>query len=170
MKKFFELSVVSRKSVEGKASMTVDAFSANSEPIGKFITKIISTETDKGIFIKYVPSKHACSDTEISDLQFVGGDQESINDTLKAIKNALEASVAAETTSFTSAMLGIMLASRIDLDCNEISIANLGITNEIICKYLSDDWIGIKVSFLPEILDNITSLPSNQYTNLIFGK
>lgn len=167
MKKFFELSVVSRKSVEGKSSMTVDAFSANSKHLGKFITKVISTDTDKGIFVKYVPSDNTSSDTEISDLQFVGENQESINDILKAIKNALENSAATEPIS---AIIGIMLASRIDLDTNEISVANLGITNETIYQYLNDEWIGIKVSFLPEIFDTITSLPNNEYTNLIFGK
>lgn len=55
MKKFFELSVTSRKSVDGNVALSAITATEENNELGRLDIKLLNKETHGGIFFKYTP-------------------------------------------------------------------------------------------------------------------
>ena len=78
MRKFFELSVTSRKSVDG--NVVLSAFTATEEnnELGQLDIKLLNKETHVGIFFKYTHVEGSNPDDIIAKVKFTGRDSSEI--------------------------------------------------------------------------------------------
>lgn len=157
MKKFFELSVTSRKSVKATTLISAEALSSSGEKIGQLDIRVLNSDTHGGIFVKYSPADVAV-DTLISSIKLTGRDEKEIQEILEMIDAAL---IETLKSNLGSAMQFIpyyaMMCACIQADTNTIVLpSSLPITNDLIVKLLDGEWLGIEVKFCSEIVEKIS--------------
>lgn len=167
MKKFFEASIVSRKTVEGKVSLTVQAVSAEAKCLGRLTIKAYNEDSKSGLFFQYVPSPEAIGNESIAAVKFLVEDQESLSSVLEAIKEGIQRQ-AVQTGKLDLLLTSAMICGCIDPKAGQItipsiaSVAGVNITNDLIRNYVGDEWIGGEVKILPEVQEAIKKLASKK--------
>lgn len=173
MKKFFELSVTSRKSVKANTPFSVEAYTGADEKVGQLDIKLADSETFGGIFAKYTPTDIAQS-SRISLLKISGNDENKIRKTLKMLSSAVNKSLEKREISDASDFLtNLIIMNCIVPETNTILIPPLGFekfTSEFICNFVNsvsndftaDDWLGIEVKFSSEIVGKISEVADKQ--------
>lgn len=160
MKKFFEASIVSRKTVKGTTNFAFQALSADGESLGKIKVKAYNEGSTSGLFFKYVPSQAADCNEPIMAVKFLFEEEELTALILEGMKQMITKSAAEQG----QLLLGIMLSECIDSQAGIVkipelaTIAGIKITNEIIGKYAGDEWIGGEMKVLPELQDAVKRL------------
>lgn len=164
MKKFFEASIVSRKTVEGKVSLTVQTVSAEAKCLGRLTMKTYNEDSKSGLFFRYDPSPEAAGNETIAAIKFLVEDQESLSLALEAIKEGIQQQ-AAQTGKLNVILTGAMLCGCIDSEAGQITIpsaAGINITNDFIRNYVGDEWIGGEVKISPEVQEAIKELANKK--------
>lgn len=163
MKKFFEASVVTRKTVEGKVSLTVQAVSAEAKCLGRLTMKAYNEDSKSGLFFRYDPSPEAAGNEPIAAVKFLVEDQESLSLVLETIKEGIQQQ-AVQTGKLDVILTATILCGCIDSEAGQITIpsiasaAGVNITNDFIRNYVGDEWIGGEVKILPEVQEAIKKL------------
>lgn len=160
MEKLFELSVVSRKNVTGETYVTVEAESEKGESLGKAVVVVKDEERSGGVYFRYIPNEEANAEESIATVEIKAKDQQVVQEILKQLKEAiLEKARNDSNMDFMAKMLCTAYVSCcIDEEAGRISIPKdmeINITNEMIAKYVFDEWIGIEVKISQTIQEKI---------------
>lgn len=163
MEKFFELSVVSRKNVTEEPYVTAKARSERGEYLGKAIVTVKKEEERNGIYFKYIPSLVASEKESIATLEIQSKNQQAVKEALKEFKKAILKKARQDSNmDFMTKILFTTYASCcIDEEAGRISIPKdmeINITNEMIAKYVLDDWVGIEVRIPKKTQERIQHL------------
>ncbi|MBQ2937262.1 MAG: hypothetical protein IJE05_00015 [Clostridia bacterium] len=168
MKKFFELAVTSRKNVNAEIYLTAEALSNNDEKLGHFDVKILHSETNGGIFVKYIPSENCDTKAVISSFSLTGKDNDKIEEILMSLKQfAFKDSLNSYLKSMysQSPAFGFFLYACINPTSRKIKIPDIltdlfdvNITNEFILSHLGDEWLGVETKIASELQDKIHEL------------
>lgn len=164
MKKFFELSIASRKQVKGTNFLTAEALSSEGEKVGDLVVNKVSGESAWGIFLRYTPTN--CEEP-ITKIKLITEDQSQLQEKMEEVKNAvrkaiLESGEGNLVGMMEKIMKAAMICSCIQPETGEILVPTpflkTQITNELICKYLNDEWVGLEIKILPEIQQKVKEL------------
>lgn len=163
MKRFFELSISSRKTVKGEVCLTAETFSTEEEKLGKLVVTLLNGESNGGIFFKYIPNEAGNSGESIALIRLIAENQSNVQKTLKAFKDAIHKKIFEKPSDdpIAAIITGMLISICIEPEKGQIRIPDIfdiHITNELIFKYIGDEWIGIEAKFLPEIQDIIRKL------------
>lgn len=163
MKKFFELSVTSRKSVKGDLFFSAVALSKSGSKLGQLDINLLKEEDNYGVFLKYTQSESSSPLDTISAVTLTGRDKDEIRkileDTLASIKDFLSNS--SSETNVHALTLMLMLSVCIDSETNSIIIPEVlgfNITNQLISSIIGDEWLGIEIKISSDIKGKIHSL------------
>lgn len=155
MKKFFELSILERKSVKGNTVLTAETLSANDEVLGKLEICVNTEESKAGAYVKYIPNEN--EDTAITSIRLVTDDQEKLK---KALEEAKEAYITAAMKDSKNMLFHMLLSSAIDVEAGKINLAivPIPVTNSLISMVLKTEWLGVEVKYDPQIQEAIGKL------------
>lgn len=155
MKKFFELSILERKSVKGNTVLTAETLSANDEVLGKLEVCVNNEESKAGAYVKYIPNGD--ENTAIASIRLLTDDQEKLK---KALEEVKEACITAAMKDSKNMLLNMLLSSAIDAEAGEISleVVPIPVTNSLISKVMKTEWLGVEVKFDPQIQEAIDEL------------
>ena len=153
MKKFFEISVTSRKGVKGEQFARVEAFSEDDKKLGEIILNKVKEDNYEGIFAKYIPEPD-CDDEKIARFQII----EDKDDKLKGFMQKVLEQLLMKAKN-DSDIFGSMMALFIILPCMDTKngiiivpdIFNAEITSKFIIDKIGEDWISLETTFTPEV-------------------
>lgn len=167
MRKFFELAVVSRKSVKGKTLFTAEAKSKAEESLGSASVVLQKEGKKGGIYFRYVPTEEADAKESIHVIELKAEDQAMVTEVLKQLKEQIiEKATEDSETGVERFLVSSMVSAYINEEEGRLRVPEefgLTITNEMISKYWNiimgdDEWIGIEVKFEEKISEEIDKL------------
>lgn len=167
MRKFFELAVVSRKSVKGETVLTAEAKSKAGESLGT-ATVVVQKEGKKGgVYFRYVPTEEADVKESIHVVELKAEDQAMVTEVLKQLKEQVVENMTkdSETSAFEKFMISSLIGTYINVEEGTLKVPEefgVSITNEMVSQYwntiVEDEWIGIEVKFEEKIAEEIGKL------------
>ena len=156
MRKFFELSVTSRKSVDG--NVVLSAFTATEEnnELGQLDIKLLNKETHVGIFFKYTHVEGSNPDDIIAKVKFTGRDSSEIEAVLTAVRSGIQEALLKNTDkSFPEKLaMSVIVDMCIQPEAEMILIPSsfgVEVTNSIISNFVNDEWIGIEIKISSDV-------------------
>lgn len=151
MKKFFELSVTSRKVAQGDLVISAEALSSANEKLGQLDIKLLKDENTASIFFKYTPVEDCNPDTRIARIKLTGRDEDEIREALEMLVKAYHDSAKQNPDN---AVAFFMISLCIQPATNSIVIPDslVPIPCGLISSILGDDWFGIETKISPELL------------------
>lgn len=152
MKKFFELSIVRRKTVKGKV-ITAETLSANDEVLGKLEIKINNKgEIRSGVYVKYIPNQD--NYTFITAIRLYTEDKDYIKEVLRELQSLF---AIASINVPENRILYMIISGSIDADAGKINLSLLPIpiANCLISMVMKNEWLGIEVEIASELQDMI---------------
>lgn len=166
MKKFFELSILERKTVKGGTVLTAEMLSANDDVLGKLEICINVGEANAEAYVKYIPNED--ENTAIASIRPITEDQDSLEEVLRELKEIIITSAMKDSSNM---FFGIMLSNAIDAEAGKInlSIVPIPVTNSLISKILSSEWLGVEVKIDPQIQEVIGELAETKKADLASG-
>jgi len=165
MRKFFELAVVSRKSVKGETLFTAEAKSKAGEIQGKASVVMQKEGAKGGIYFRYVPAEGADANKTIQRIELKAEDQAKVTEVLKQLRSQIVESVTKDSkTEVEKFLVSTMVSAHINAEEGTIKVPEdfgVTITNEMISEYWNivmenDEWIGIEVKFEQKIAEEIS--------------
>lgn len=167
MKKFFELSVTSRKSVEGNVVLSANAATKENNELGRLDIRLLNDGIHSGIFFKYTPVEGSNPDDVIAKVKLTGRKPSEIGAALTAVRSAIK-DVVFERTDMDFAeklVTTAILSSCIQPEAEMILIpssSSVQVTNGIISKVVNDEWLGVEVRIPSDIQEKIANLANSE--------
>lgn len=163
MKKFFELSVTSRKSVEGNVVLSAIATTKEGYKLGKLDIKLLNDGIHSGIFFKYTPVEGSNPYDVIAKVKLTGRDSSEIQSALTAVRSGIQEAILKNTDKGFSVKLAmsIIVSTCIQPESRTIEIpfySDVQVTNGIISKVVNDEWLGVEVLIPSDIQEKIANL------------
>lgn len=163
MKKFFELSVTSRKSVDGNVALSAITATEENNELGRLDIKLLNKETHGGIFFKYTPVEGSNPDDVIAKVKLTGRDPSEIEAALTAVRSGIQETLfSINDKSFAEKLvLAAMVGMYIQPEAEMILIptsSGVKVTNNIISKVVSDEWLGVEIKLNSEVQEKIANL------------
>lgn len=163
MKKICELAVVSRKSVKGSTICRFEAKSKTEESLGFAEVALQKEDTKGGIYFRYVPNQDADAKKAISIIEIQAENQKMVTDILQQLKDEIIKKSISEFSGdgFSKIMTTLVVIRCVNAEKGRIELLDdfeVNITNEMISKYLNDEWLGVEGRYDKEVFDKIDKL------------